>query len=187
MQVQSNALRVDGKPAFIIIIGKTHIRFDGEMRLPLRVKRPFGCVSRGCHKRFGVFSFHHALRKINIRCSGVNLDRIIRHGFRRVHIRGQLFQFNPDLFCRGERLRFGIRADDSDRVSILKYFLVAQDGAVPAVTPIGFPGYQPVDTIFPLDIFISDYLEHTGHFLRFSSIYLQNIRVAHFRLNQRQV
>ncbi|MPM52909.1 hypothetical protein SDC9_99673 [bioreactor metagenome] len=91
MQVQTNALGVNGEAAFFIKVGKAGIRLDGEMRLTLSVVITLNHIRSGIHDGFSFFTLGERLFKVNVRGSRMDLNGVIRHGIESIHVSWQLF------------------------------------------------------------------------------------------------
>ena len=187
VQVQADALGVNGQAALLIEVGKAHVRFDGQVRLALEIETVLDHIRRRFHDRLGVRALDDLLLEVDIGRAGVDFDGVVGHGRRGAHVGGQLFQFHFDLFGGGLGLLDGVGADDGNRVAILEDLRVAQNRAIPAITLVGREGDQAGDAVLALDILVRDDFEDAGHLLGFGGVDRQDVGVRDLGLHQRQL
>ena len=178
---------MDRQASLFIVIGKTHIALDGQVRLALQVEAIFHHVGGRFHNRLGVRTFGDLLLEVYIRRAGVDFDGVVGHGGWGAHISGQLFQLHFDFLGRGLGLLDGIGAYDSNRVAILEDLGIAQDRPVPAVALVGGEGDQAGDAVLALDILVGDDFHHAGHLLGFGGVDRQDVGMRYLGLHQRQL
>ncbi len=114
----------------------------------------------------------------------MDLDGILRHGSGSAHVGGQLFIGYLYFFGGSQRLLFGIRADNSDGVTVLENLGVAKDGTVPAIALVGGEGDQTINAIVPFDVFVGDHFKDTGHLFCCGGVNGEDVGVAEFGLHQ---
>jgi len=116
---------MDCQSAFIVVISKTDIGFDGHVRLALHVEAIFHHIIRSFHDRFGIWTFGDVLFVIDIRCSRVDFDCVFSHSGRSIQVGGQNFQLYFDFLCCSFGLLDGIGAYNGDGIPILEDFCIA--------------------------------------------------------------
>ncbi len=187
VQMDADALRVDGEPSFVIEIGKTDVRLDGQMGLPLQVELVFYDVGGRIHERFCIPSLCDLLLEVDVGGAGMDLDGVIGHGRRRAHVGRKLFELDLDLFGRRPGVLHGVGADDGDGVAELEDLRVAQDRTVPAVAFVGREGDEAGDAVFALDVLVGHHLVDAGHLFGFGGVDGEDVGMGDLGLDQGQL
>ena len=184
MEVDADRLGVDHYPVLTVNIGKADIRFDRHVRLALQVVFTFNHMGGALHDRCSFFTLFHVQLIVNVGGAGMDLDGIVRHGGRSVHVGGQYFQIDLDHLCCSIGVFLGVGTDDGNGITELKNLFIVEDRAIPAITLVGREGDQAGDAVFTFDILVGNDLEYAGHFFRLGGVDPLDDGMGNFRLDQ---
>ncbi len=187
VQVDADALGVDGEALVVVEVGEAHIGFHGQVGLALEVVAAFHHVGRGLHQGCGVLPLDHGDFEVDVGGAGVDLQGVLRHGRRRAHVGRKLLQLHHDLLGSGPGLVLVFGADDGQGVPVLEDLGVAEDRPVPAVPGVGGEGDQAGDAVLALDVLVGDHLEDPGHLFRGGGVDALDRGMGHPGLDQGQV
>ncbi len=184
MEVDGDRFGVNNDPPLVVDIGESDIGLDRHVWLTLQVVFPFDHMRRLFNDRFYILALIEVGFEVNIGRARVDLDGVLGHGCRGVHVRRQHFQIDLDLFRRGFGVFAGVGADDGDDVAILVDLVVVQDRTVPAVSLVGREGDQAGDAVSPLDVLVGNDLENAGHLLGLGAVDPLDDGVGDFGLDE---
>ncbi len=187
VQVQADALRLDGQNAVVVKIGATAVRFQMQVRLAAAIRFRFDHMCSLGHDGGGFLALFHTLLVIHVGYAGVNLQRVGCLGSPTVHVGWQNFQINLDLLCCGTGMFHRVGCNNGNGITELEHLVLAQDRSIPAVALVGGKGDQSGDGVLALDILPGNYLEYAGHFLGSGGIDAFNVGMRDLCLNQCQM
>ena len=179
VQVERDALGVDGDAAFFVGVREAAVGLEEEMRLALQVVLALDDVGRRLEDLLGVLALDERLVVVDVGRARIDLDRVVGDGVHRVHVGRQLLELHLDLVDRRQRLLVRVGADDRQRVAVLVHLGVAEDRALPAVGQRVLGEHdEAVDAVLALDVLVRDDLEHARHLLRLADVDGEDVGVG---------
>ena len=160
---------MNGNHAVFINISISTVRLQMEMRLTGTVAFNFNHIR--CTVKVKIRSFDTVCLIVCIRCSRMDLDCILCHGFRSTHICRQNLKLNLNCISGCSCMSFRICSNNGNGVTKLEYFLITEYRAVPSVTLVVQRQHDktvdPVLSACSDNICCSDYLKYTRHLFCF--------------------
>ena len=169
MQMDTDGFGMNGNHAVFINISISAVRLQMEMRLTGTVALNFYHIR--CTVKVKIRSFDTICLIVGIRCSGMNLNCILCHGFRSTHICRQNLKLNLNRIGSSSCMCFRICSNDGNGITKLEYFFITEYRTVPSITFIVQRQHdKTVDSVLATcsyNVFRSDNLKYARHLFCF--------------------
>jgi hypothetical protein len=165
VDVEGDALGVDGDHAIFVDVGEADVRLDAEVGLALDVVFVLGHVGRVRDQvvHLVVLPFLEVHLEEHVGRSGMDLDGVVLSRLGAAHVGRQGFEL--DLYLGRGRLGLGLGlgGHDGDGVAELEHLLVAEHRPVVAIPLIPREDDEPEAPVTAVDVLVRHDLDHAGH------------------------
>ena len=185
MQVDADALGVDGQHTVLVYVGVAVVGLQVEVRLARAVALDLDDVRRGVEVEIGALDAVGLV--VGVRRAGVDLNGVGGQGLGHAHVGGQDLEVDLDGLGGLAGVGLGIGRDYGDGVAVLEYLFIAEYWPVPAVALVVEGEHdEAVYAVLAGDILRGDDLEDAGHLLGLGGVDALDVGVGDLGLDEGQ-